>query len=149
MDLVTFSTLSVLPFFESRYTLPLAIADGWNPFVAWALGTILSIITTTMLCIGLNYVDGAMQKIPWISSFWTNYVSRTRRKLAEKLAVWGDVGLVLFVAIPLPGTGVYSGSVAAYAIGLPIKSSIILISIGAAIANAITVLSVVGILNLF
>ena len=148
MDVLTFSLLSVLPFFESRYTLPLAIAQGWNPAVAWGLGTILSILTAVLLCTLLNYVDALMQRLPHIGSFWNEYVSRTRKKLAETLDKWGELGLVLFVAIPLPGTGVYSGSVAAYAIGLDVKQSIVLISIGAAIANVITVLSAMGALSL-
>jgi len=134
----------MMPFFESRYTIPLAIAQGWNSLVAWAIGTLLSILTAIILCIGLDYIDAMIRKIPYINTFWNKYVSRTRKKLAEKLDKWGEIGLVLFVAIPLPGTGVYSGSVAAYALGIDIKNSIVLISIGAAIANAITVLSATG-----
>ncbi len=148
MDVATFSLLSTLPFFEARYTLPLAIAQGWNPAVAWGLGTLISIITAVVLCVGLNYVDAVMQRIPHVSTFWNRYVSSTRKKLFEKLDKWGEAGLVIFVAIPLPGTGVYSGSVAAYALGLDAKRSILLVSTGAAIANAITVLSATGVLAL-
>ncbi len=135
-----------MPFFESRYTLPLAIAQGWNPLVAWAIGTVLSIFTAILLCIGLNYIDAVMQRIPHISTFWNKYVSSTRKKLAKKLDKWGEVGLVLFVAVPFPGTGVYSGSVAAYALGMDVKNSVLLVSLGAAVANAITVLSATGVL---
>ncbi len=68
-------------------------------------------------------------------------IERTKRGAGEKVKKYGTMGLAIFVAIPLPGTGVWSGALAAYLLGLDLKDTIIALSIGNAIATAIMSLS--------
>ncbi|NPA76514.1 MAG: hypothetical protein GXN93_02040 [Candidatus Diapherotrites archaeon] len=148
MNYAEFLILTILPFFESRYTIPAAIAAGWSPILAWLLGTASSAVLAAALLAALEYIDKTFRNLPRVGSLWINYVERARANLAKHAGTWGWLGVVLFVAIPLPGTGVYSGSVAAYALKLEYKHAWLAISAGAAVANAITAISTTGVISL-
>ncbi len=149
MDAVSFIILSATPFFESRYAIPLALASGWNPIAVWILGTLVSIVTAAVLLVSLDAIDRVLQKTQFTRRLWTKYVDKNRQRLSEKLRNWKEIGIALFVAVPVPGTGVYSGSVAAYGLKIPVAKALVLISAGAAVANAITLLSALGAIRLF
>ncbi len=149
VDAVSFVILSATPFFEARYAIPLALASGWNPIAAWILGTLVSMATAAVLLVSLDTIDRILQKIPFTRGLWTKYVDKNRQRLSEKLKDWKEIGIALFVAVPVPGTGVYSGSVAAYGLKIPVTKAMVLISAGAAVANAITLFSALGIIRIF
>ena len=69
--------------------------------------------------------------------------ARTRRKAGEKIQKYETIGLILFVGVPLPVTGAWTGSLIAYVFDLDIKRSFYAIFAGVVIAGiAILVLSV-------
>lgn len=59
------------------------------------------------------------------------------RRKSEKVRKYGPVGLALFVAVPLPATGAWTGSLVAYILGLPKSKSLVSIEIGVIIASSI------------
>jgi len=64
----------------------------------------------------------------------------------DKYGFWG---LMIFVAIPLPGTGAYSGSIAALILGMNKVKAFISISLGVIIAGIIVALATTGVVKLF
>jgi len=58
-------------------------------------------------------------------------------KQSEKVTRWRDLGLVIFVAIPLPGTGGWTGALIAAILEMPIKKSFPLVALGVFIAGLI------------
>ena len=79
-------------------------------------------------------------------------MARARNKVSEKVNKYGLLGLMLFVAIPLPITGAWTGTVGAWVLGLDRKKSILFILLGILISG--TVVSTViytgaGIASLF
>ncbi len=69
---------------------------------------------------------------------------RTRKKHSYKFEVFEEVALILFVAIPLPMTGAWSGALAAFVFGIPPKKSIPLIFLGIIIAGIIVTILTKG-----
>jgi len=69
---------------------------------------------------------------------------RTRRKLNGRVEKYGYWALTLFVAIPLPVTGAWTGTLAAFVFGLPKKASFIAIFIGVCISATIVTLVTLG-----
>ncbi|MDD4123168.1 MAG: small multi-drug export protein [Candidatus Pacebacteria bacterium] len=68
-----------------------------------------------------------------------------KKRSQKKFSIYGDLALILFVAIPLPMTGVFTGAVASRLFDIPKKRSIFLLSIGVFIAGIIvSVLTVLG-----
>ncbi len=66
------------------------------------------------------------------------------RKKGEQIVKYGPLGLALFVCIPLPGTGVWTGSLIAYLLGFKTTVAIISLSSGAALAGIIVTMMSVG-----
>ncbi|MCK4805823.1 MAG: small multi-drug export protein, partial [Candidatus Pacebacteria bacterium] len=74
---------------------------------------------------------------------------RTRKKTENSFNKWGKWALVVFVAIPLPFTGVWTGSIAAFLFGVKYKNAFWLISLGALLAGILVMtLTLLGI-NIF
>lgn len=68
----------------------------------------------------------------------------TRAKHSHRLEILGEVALVLFVAIPLPGSGAWTGALLAYLFGLPQKTALGLISLGVFLSGVIVALITVS-----
>ena len=135
--------ISMVPVIELRGGLPYAILSGISPWIA------------APLCIGANLLP-----IPFILWFITpifNALKKTKlfRPLVEKLEAramkkkdsiekgyfWG---LLLFVGIPLPGTGAWTGALIAAMLDIPKKKSIPAIALGVCLAAVL-----MGVLSLF
>lgn len=72
----------------------------------------------------------------------------TRKRHAKKFEVYKELALVILVAIPLPMTGAWTGSLAAFVFGIPYKKALPLIFLGVLIAGAIVTLASIGVINL-
>jgi uncharacterized membrane protein len=64
-------------------------------------------------------------------------VERARRKLREKVSKYGYWGIVVFVGIPLPVTGAYTGALGAWVLGMNPRKSMVFIAIGVCMAGLI------------
>jgi uncharacterized membrane protein len=85
-----------------------------------------------------------MQRFKLANIFFSWLFSRTRHKFFGKYEVWGDLALVIFVAIPLPMTGAWTGAVAAFLFGIDKKKSLFLVTLGAMMAGVIVTLATLG-----
>ena len=85
----------------------------------------------------IEYVMKAMQLIGWVHRLWTRYVERTQKNIHASVEKYGEWGLAIFIGIPLPGTGAYSGALAAYLLGMSHKRFAIANIAGVIIAGVI------------
>ena len=83
-----------------------------------------------------------MRKFKWFEKIYKKIITRPQRRIKKYVDKYGELGVGLFIAIPLPGSGVYTGALGAYALGLKFKKFIIADLIGVIIAGIIvTILS--------
>ncbi len=112
--------VAVLPIAEVRGAIPLGVAFHmplWKAF-AWAcLGNLLPIIP---LLLFLDPVAAWLRRFPFWERFFHWLFTRTAKK-AQVVQRYQTVGLALFVAIPLPLTGAWTGCVAASLFRLPFR----------------------------
>jgi uncharacterized membrane protein len=132
--------LSLAPFIESRYAIPLSVKAGFSPLFAY------------FLCVSLNLLV-----IPAVYGFMNLFFPPLSRKIsilrdivsyAEEKAKgkeWTFPFLVLFVAVPLPLTGAYTATLIAYLLHLDWKKASLAISLGVLLAGFITLAIEVGI----
>jgi len=80
-------------------------------------------------------------------SFFKKSVERIRVRGLPLINRYGLLGLVIFVAIPLPGAGVYAGTLLSWLMGVGWQTSLSMILLGATISNGIVTLSVLGIIE--
>ncbi len=136
------------PILELRGSIPLAIFQyNFSPLAAFVLSVIGNILPVIILLKYLEPVSNFLsEKSAMFKKFFNWLFTRTCAKHSKSFEIWGSVALVIFVAIPLPLTGAYSGVVAAFVFCIPPKKALPLISLGVALAGIIVTLSTVGLL---
>jgi uncharacterized membrane protein len=143
--------VSALPISELRGGLPLALAYKMHWFKAlWlsVLGNSIIIIPTLLL---LESVSNYLRRWKMWDRFFTWLFNRTRRH-SDSVEKYGAIGLAIFVAIPLPMTGAWSGCIAAYLFGIRFRyalPSIFLGVVGAGIIVLLTCLGAIGVFSRF
>tara|TARA_B100000315_G_C14542503_1_gene571602 strand:- start:143 stop:685 length:543 start_codon:yes stop_codon:yes gene_type:complete len=137
--------ISILPILELRGALPVAINLfhlSW--YQALPLVIIGNLLPVPVILLALNPISRWLSKIGFFNRFFCWLFERTRR-LGSIVERYERIGLVLFVAVPLPFTGAWTGSVVAVLLGLSFKHAFISILIGICIAGIIvTCLSLLG-----
>ncbi|UCF05433.1 MAG: small multi-drug export protein [bacterium] len=138
---------AALPILELRGAIPYAIKFGglgWKE--AYGLAVIGNFIPVIPILLLLERVSTWLMRYPLWNRFFTWLFRRTRRrgKLIERFEV---LGLMLFVAIPLPITGAWTGCVAAFLFKVPLRLAIPAILCGICIAGVVVTLAVLGIIT--
>ena len=128
--------LAALPVSELRGAIPLGIAMGFSPGKTYILSFIGNLLPVFPLLFLLQPVARALRHVPIFEKFFNWLFERTRKKasLVEKFEA---IGLILFVAIPLPITGAWTGCVAATLFKIRFRYALIAIIVGVAIAGLI------------
>ncbi|WP_297073815.1 COG2426 family protein [Thermococcus sp.] len=135
--------LSLVPTFEGRYAIVYGIGKGyplWETLLAASLGVLtLSLV----LPVVLPYIDRIMlwlegTPLMKIAHLYLYYVERVRKKAHPYVEKWGFIGLTIFVAIPLPGTGIWTGALAAYLLGIEKRQTVPALILGGLLSMAIT-----------
>ncbi|MBN1823403.1 MAG: small multi-drug export protein [Endomicrobiales bacterium] len=141
--------LGSAPVSELRGAIPVALLTfGFSVPKAVALSVAGNLVPVVPLLLFLDYVSKLLMKHPLGRRFFTWWFERTRRqsKLVERYEV---LGLILFVGIPLPITGAWSGCVAAYLLGIRFRHAFPAIVAGVLVSATIVTLMTMGILKIF
>ncbi|MFH1837353.1 MAG: small multi-drug export protein [Candidatus Omnitrophota bacterium] len=136
--------LSALPVSELRGAIPLAVAMGFGPLKSYLLAVAGNLIPVIPILFFLQPVSEKLRHIPIFEKFFNWLFERTKRKaaLVEKFEF---LGLILFVAVPLPITGAWTGCVAATLFKMRFRYAFCAILIGVLLAGGIVLtLSLAG-----
>ncbi|MFA5316948.1 MAG: small multi-drug export protein [Dehalococcoidales bacterium] len=136
---------SALPIAESRVALPLAI----NLFgISWYRALFPAIIGNLLPVPPLLLFFASLGRLldHWeLSRRVSDRVFESIRKRAALVEKYGTIGLVLFVAVPFPGTGAWTGAMVASLMGLGFRRAMLAITSGVIISAAVvTALSLIG-----
>jgi len=137
--------ISTLPIVELRGAIPVGIGflamPWWRAYLVAVVGNMLPIPFILLL---LGPVSRVCMKMEVGRRFFEWLFHRTRSKTAS-IEKYETFGLTVFVAIPLPVTGAWTGAMAAFLLGLGFRHAMVSIFLGVLVAGAImTVLSVLG-----
>ncbi|MBU1208746.1 MAG: small multi-drug export protein [Proteobacteria bacterium] len=137
--------MAAAPIWELRGAIPAGMFALHLPwpwvFLAALIGNILPV---PLIMLFLDPVTRLLSRIALMEKFFNWIFARTRRRTAivEK---YERIGLMLFVAVPLPGTGAWTGSLIAFLLGMSLKSAFLPIAVGVFIAGVIvTALCLLG-----
>ena len=110
-----------------------------NPFVGFIISFLGNILPIPFILLLINWIFEVLKKVPGINRiiFWLEEKTLKKRDKIDKYGIWG---LLLFVAIPLPGTGGWTGALLASLLHLDKKKSFGVISVGVFIAGLIITL---------
>ena len=136
--------LAALPVSELRGALPLGLAMGFSPLKAYIISFAGNLLPIVPLLFLLQPVSERLRHIKIFEKFFNWLFERTRKK-ARLIEKFEALGLILFVAIPLPITGAWTGCVAATLFKIRFRYAFLSIAIGVAIAGFIVLgLSLLG-----
>mgnify|MGYP003977115767 FL=1 len=149
-QLATF-LLAMLPIAELRMSIPIALESFALPiWQALSLSVLGAFVPAVFIIYFIEPISKFLIKhFKWADKFFDWLFNRTRKRFAHKYHIWGNIALMIFVAIPLPVTGVWTGSLAAWLFGIEKKSAFLFIALGAIISGVIVTLLTLGISNIF
>ena len=140
--------LSMLPVTELRLGLPFGISlelQYWQALIAAVLG---NLVPAPLIILFIRQVfDWLRRHIPRMDAWLARQESKAHLH-GKKVERYGMLGLCLLVAIPLPGTGVWTGSLVAALLKLPMKKALPTIVVGVLIAAAIMSAVTFGVIHL-
>lgn len=138
--------ITFLPFLELRASIPYGILkEGMSWQLVFLVCVVTNIILAPIIYFFLDKVIHLFLRIKVIDRIYQHYVAKTQKKIKKYVEKYGEWAVAVFIGIPLPGSGVYSGMLASYLIGLGYKKSFYAAVIGVLIAGIIvTLISVSG-----
>ncbi len=134
--------LAMTPFGELRAAIPVGIEvynlPLWSTYLWSVLGNLVPVV---IILKGLKFISEYLShKVYFFNRFFAWFFERTRNNHAQKVEKWKEIALLLLVAIPLPFTGAWTGSLVAFVFGFSFKRAFPLIAIGVISAGIIVAL---------
>ena len=140
--------VSMLPVVELRGGIPFGVAAGlpvWAAFIAAVIG---NLIPVPFIIIYIRRIFQWMRKrFPRLNSL-VDALERKAHLKGQKVTKFKYLGLIVLVAIPLPGTGAWTGSLVAAFLDMPLRKAIPSIIVGVLIAGLAIGLLAHGFTNL-
>ena len=145
--------VSMVPLIELRGGVPIAVGMGLPYFKALIVCVIANMLPVPVIYFFARKVLEWGRDKKYIGKFFTYCIEkgeRGGRKLTQKAGERGlFVALMRFVGIPLPGTGAWTGTLAASFLNMGIKTTSLAVSCGVVIAGIIMGVASTGVLSIF
>ena len=146
--LLTFGT-AMVPVLELRGAIPVGVAAGLSPAVACVVSVLGNMVPVPFIIVYIRHVFTWLRKR---SKWWDEKITRLEKKAHLKGRVvrkYSAIGLCILVAIPLPGTGAWTGALVAAVLDMRLKNAIPSIFLGVCIAAAIMTTVTFGLIHIF
>ena len=150
MSLLDVAGLSISPISELRGGIPLGIAQGFNPLLVFSIAIISNFLAIPLTFFFLDYLHNYFTRIKFYDNIFNYYIEKSRHRLENKIGTKAEfISLMIFVGIPLPFTGAYSGSILAWFFGMNRKMAYLSITLGIILAGLIVLITTLGLFSLF
>jgi uncharacterized membrane protein len=140
MDLLYTFLISISPLGEARVGIPYGVLKGIPIGYAFLVGWIANLLVFPLFFKTIAVSNKALWKSRWYKLFAFHLSKRAKNKTQSSIQKYGLWGLMVFVMIPLPITGSYMGTLAAYILRMDYKKSFLAVSTGVTISCLIIAL---------
>ena len=134
-DVNTF-IIAMLPVFELRGAIPYALSSGISIQRALIISILGNLVPVVPVLFFLEPVSNFLRRF-WIFKKFFNWLFERTRRRSHLVERFETIGLILFVAIPLPVTGAWTGCVAASLFKIRLRYAFLAIATGVCIAGLI------------
>lgn len=143
---------AMVPIFELRGAIPVAaILDVniaiWKIYLLAVIGNMIPVLPILLLLQPVSNFLSEHSKI--FNRFFTWLFNRTKRRVEAKIEKYGALGLMVFVSIPLPVTGAWTGCIAAFLFGIRLRYAFPVIFAGVMIAGIVVSIVTYGASSVF
>jgi len=144
-DVLLVVLATVTPVSELRGAIPLGIGLGLDPVLTFAVAVATNalLFLPTRLALEFFY-SSVLRRLPRFD----HYLLGVRRRGQPVVEKYGLLGLALFVAVPLPLTGAYTGTILSWLLAMEWMRSFIAVVLGVLVAGIIVMLATMGVVNL-
>lgn len=142
--------VSMVPIVELRGAIPIGVGMGLNPWICFAVAIVGNMIPVPIIYFFARKVLVWGKDKKYIGKFFTWCLVKGEhggQKLMRKGPQGLFVGLMLFVGIPLPGTGAWTGTLAASILDMGFKRAVWAVILGVLIAGTIMLLASLGVFS--
>ena len=144
--------VSMVPLVELRGAIPYAVAMELDLLPSYIIAIIANMLPVPIIYLFARKVLVWGSNKKYIGKFFTFCLKKGEsggRKLQEKAGRGLFIALMLFVGIPLPGTGAWTGTLAASILDMDFKSTVLAVMSGVVIAGVIMGLASAGVIGIF
>lgn len=138
--------LAMVPVFEVKGAIPFGQTVGLTPVEAYIAAIIGSTIMLTFLAYFTKWFYAACKRRGYLKRF-TGWMDKIANKNLPKWKKFGHWAIVAYVAVPIPGTGTWTGAIIASVLGMTPKKIILSVFGGNLISALILSLASNGVLN--
>ena len=132
--------ISFSPFGEARAGIPYGELVGLPILLVFVIGLTANLLVFPIFYKAIELANKHLWKNPLYKRTAIYLAARARTKTRTIIKKYGAWGLMVFVMIPLPVTGAYIGTIAAYIFGISYQRSLIAISSGITISSTMVAL---------
>lgn len=137
--------LTLTPTLELRASIPYAIIGaGWSPTQAAVVGIGANILLAPLVWVFVEKMLRFFLDIQWIARIYEKVAAKSVKRLEPKVEKYGIFGLALFIGVPFPGTGVYSGCLAASLLNFKFRHYMLASMLGCVLAGVAVTLIVMS-----
>jgi len=122
--------LSMVPVIELRGAIPVGVSYGLPIWFSIALSVIGNMLPVPFIILFIRKIFKWLKKVSKKFESLVNYMERKADKHKDKVIKYGFWGLFILVAIPLPGTGAWTGALVAAMLDLRLKTALPAIFLG-------------------
>lgn len=137
---------SLLPVLEIRAAIPVGIESGLSPVFAYLLGLAGNMLPIPFLILLTRKVINWLKEHNILVRF-TAWLERKGEEKAKRVKEYSFWGLVILVAIPLPGTGAWTGALVASLLNMRLKDALPAILLGVIIAGLVVLAAYYGVVS--
>ncbi len=127
---------SMVPIVELRGAIPVGIAEGLSPALVYLLAVVGNLIPAPLVILLINKIFELLRRIPWMENKIA-WIEKRGHLQGRKVQRYGFLGLFVIVAVPLPGTGAWTGSLVASLLEIPMRKAMPAIIAGVLVAGGI------------
>jgi uncharacterized membrane protein len=149
-EILILAGIMLLPFIEIRLAIPVGILTGamnlplgiqlkgfgFPPIFVFFLAIVMGVFLAFLVRNFLFIFDKSLQKSK-IGKKYIKLLHRVQKKIHPYVKKYGLIGLAIYISLPIPGSGIYAGSIGGYVIGMKKKRFYLAALIGATLASAI------------
>ncbi|MBS6215796.1 MAG: small multi-drug export protein [Clostridiales bacterium] len=134
-ELVFTMLVSMLPIIELRGGIPFGVALGLNPWAAFAASVVGNLLPLPFIVVYIRRIFLWMRRhMPRLNALVDKMEKKAHLK-GRKVTRYKYLGLMIFVAIPLPGTGGWTGALVAAFLNMPLRKAMPAMAGGVVIAG--------------
>ncbi|MBB6631537.1 COG2426 family protein [Clostridium algidicarnis] len=136
---------SAIPLTEQRVAIPIGIAQyGLDPVATMIASFLGSLLPVPFILLLFNVIFKWMKKYKFFNPL-NKIIEGKIQKGSGKMEKYKELGLIIFIGIPLPTTGLWTGSAVAAVLGLDFKKSMLCAAIGGLISAIIVTLITISV----